>query len=131
MAKDAGFKVVAHMMPDLPNVGWERDVEGFKVRDGVESFPLQLFLVADRQMCGCVVVGVFRESRLSYGWTQDLSDTGDSRHRLVRALEDRPVQELPSGGARRARGEAAGAGAALDSSLPHPAVCRCRRSGGA
>lgn len=29
MAKDAGFKVVAHMMPDLPNVGWERDVEQF------------------------------------------------------------------------------------------------------
>jgi elongator complex protein 3 len=31
MAKDAGFKVVAHMMPDLPNVGWERDIEQFIV----------------------------------------------------------------------------------------------------
>lgn len=31
MAKDAGYKVVAHMMPDLPNVGWERDIEQFKV----------------------------------------------------------------------------------------------------
>ncbi|GBF89225.1 elongator complex 3 [Raphidocelis subcapitata] len=29
LAKDAGFKVVCHMMPDLPNVGWERDVEAF------------------------------------------------------------------------------------------------------
>ncbi|XP_046878013.1 elongator complex protein 3 [Hypomesus transpacificus] len=28
-AKDAGFKVVAHMMPDLPNVGMERDIEQF------------------------------------------------------------------------------------------------------
>ncbi|XP_065898922.1 elongator complex protein 3 [Dysidea avara] len=28
-AKDAGFKVVAHMMPDLPNVGLERDIEQF------------------------------------------------------------------------------------------------------
>lgn len=28
-SKDAGFKVVAHMMPDLPNVGLERDVEQF------------------------------------------------------------------------------------------------------
>lgn len=28
-AKDAGFKVVSHMMPDLPNMGLERDVEGF------------------------------------------------------------------------------------------------------
>lgn len=31
LAKDAGFKVVAHMMPDLPNVGLERDTEGFTV----------------------------------------------------------------------------------------------------
>jgi elongator complex protein 3 len=31
MSKDAGFKVVAHMMPDLPNVGIERDLEQFKV----------------------------------------------------------------------------------------------------
>ncbi|OBZ65743.1 Elongator complex protein 3 [Grifola frondosa] len=30
LAKDAGFKVVAHMMPDLPNVGVERDLEQFK-----------------------------------------------------------------------------------------------------
>ncbi|XP_041358716.1 elongator complex protein 3 isoform X1 [Gigantopelta aegis] len=29
MSKDAGFKVVVHMMPDLPNVGWDRDVEQF------------------------------------------------------------------------------------------------------
>jgi len=31
LSKDAGFKVVAHMMPDLPNVGMERDLEQFKV----------------------------------------------------------------------------------------------------
>ena len=30
LAKDAGFKVVAHMMPDLPNVGLERDLEQFQ-----------------------------------------------------------------------------------------------------
>lgn len=29
LSKDAGFKVVSHMMPDLPNVGIERDVEQF------------------------------------------------------------------------------------------------------
>nr|XP_020668256.1 elongator complex protein 3 [Pogona vitticeps] len=29
LAKDAGFKVVAHMMPDLPNVGLERDIDQF------------------------------------------------------------------------------------------------------
>ena len=31
MGKDAGFKVVTHMMPDLPNVGLERDIEQFIV----------------------------------------------------------------------------------------------------
>ena len=31
LAKDSGFKVVAHMMPDLPNVGMERDLDQFKV----------------------------------------------------------------------------------------------------
>uniref|UniRef100_A0A7S1GDJ4 Elongator complex protein 3 n=1 Tax=Bicosoecida sp. CB-2014 TaxID=1486930 RepID=A0A7S1GDJ4_9STRA len=30
LAKDCGFKVVTHMMPDLPNMGWERDLEGFR-----------------------------------------------------------------------------------------------------
>lgn len=29
LAKDAGFKVVAHLMPDLPNVGPERDMASF------------------------------------------------------------------------------------------------------
>jgi histone acetyltransferase (RNA polymerase elongator complex component) len=41
LAKDCGFKVVAHMMPDLPNVGYERDINGFKeffeVRNPVNS----------------------------------------------------------------------------------------------
>lgn len=31
MSKDAGFKVVAHMMPDLPNVDIDRDIEQFIV----------------------------------------------------------------------------------------------------
>jgi elongator complex protein 3 len=30
LAKDCGYKVVTHMMPDLPNMGWERDLEGFR-----------------------------------------------------------------------------------------------------
>ncbi len=29
MAKDAGFKIIAHMMPDLPNIGFERDLAQF------------------------------------------------------------------------------------------------------
>lgn len=31
LSKDAGFKVIAHMMPDLPNVDIERDVNQFIV----------------------------------------------------------------------------------------------------
>jgi elongator complex protein 3 len=29
LAKDCGFKVVTHMMPDLPNTGYDRDYRGF------------------------------------------------------------------------------------------------------
>lgn len=47
LSKDAGFKVVAHMMPDLPNVGMERDIEQFKEffenpafrSDGLKLYP--------------------------------------------------------------------------------------------
>ncbi|QPG75995.1 Elongator subunit [Brettanomyces nanus] len=46
-AKDAGYKVVSHMMPDLPNVGMERDLEQFKEyfenpafrTDGLKIYP--------------------------------------------------------------------------------------------
>jgi elongator complex protein 3 len=31
LAKDAGYKIVAHMMPDLPNCGIERDIWQFQV----------------------------------------------------------------------------------------------------
>ena len=37
LAKDCGFKVVAHMMPDLPNVGLERDIEQFIVSIAVSQ----------------------------------------------------------------------------------------------
>lgn len=40
LAKDAGYKVVSHMMPDLPNVGMERDLDQFKV-------PVTLFIYSD------------------------------------------------------------------------------------
>jgi len=47
LAKDCGFKVVAHMMPDLPNSNMERDMEGFKEffanpqfrADGLKIYP--------------------------------------------------------------------------------------------
>lgn len=45
LAKDAGYKVVSHMMPDLPNVGMERDLDQFKVR-----LPFFIFLFCFRLM---------------------------------------------------------------------------------
>ena len=33
LAKDAGFKVVAHMMPDLPNMTLQRDIQQFVVSE--------------------------------------------------------------------------------------------------
>jgi len=47
LAKDSGYKIIAHMMPDLPNMGWERDIEGFKEyfenpdfrTDGLKLYP--------------------------------------------------------------------------------------------
>ncbi len=41
------MQVVAHMMPDLPNVGWERDIESFREffenpafrTDGLKLYP--------------------------------------------------------------------------------------------
>ncbi|KAK8054538.1 elongator complex protein 3 [Apiospora phragmitis] len=47
-SKDAGFKVVSHMMPDLPNVGMERDMDQFREHfenpafrtDGLKIYPI-------------------------------------------------------------------------------------------
>ncbi|CCI44228.1 unnamed protein product [Albugo candida] len=47
LAKDCGYKIVAHLMPDLPNMGLERDILGFKEffenpafrTDGLKIYP--------------------------------------------------------------------------------------------
>ena len=76
LAKDAGFKVVAHMMPDLPNVGVERDMEQFKVSP-FSSVSSIYFNVP------CDTVGVFRKSSLSFRWTKDLPYTCHPWYRLI------------------------------------------------
>ena len=46
-AHGAQLQVIAHMMPDLPNVGWERDIESFREffenpafrTDGLKVYP--------------------------------------------------------------------------------------------
>lgn len=47
LAKDCGFKIVSHMMPDLPNMGRERDLDGMREyfenpqfrSDGLKIYP--------------------------------------------------------------------------------------------
>ena len=47
LSKDCGYKIIAHMMPDLPNVGFERDLEQFRQyfanpefrSDGLKLYP--------------------------------------------------------------------------------------------
>jgi elongator complex protein 3 len=47
ISKDAGYKIVVHMMPDLPNMGYERDIESFREffenpsfrTDGLKIYP--------------------------------------------------------------------------------------------
>mmetsp|Transcript_1548 Transcript_1548/g.2564 ORF Transcript_1548/g.2564 Transcript_1548/m.2564 type:complete len:548 (+) Transcript_1548:95-1738(+) len=47
LAKDCGFKIVSHMMPDLPNMGKSRDLDGFREyfenpqfrSDGLKIYP--------------------------------------------------------------------------------------------
>lgn len=51
MSKDAGFKVVTHMMPDLPNVGLERDIEQFIVSVFLYK---RVVLMFDRVVFCCV-----------------------------------------------------------------------------
>lgn len=47
LGKDSGYKIIAHMMPDLPNMGYERDLDQFKEifenpdyrMDGLKIYP--------------------------------------------------------------------------------------------
>lgn len=81
LAKDAGYKVVAHMMPDLPNVGVERDLEQFKARPCPP-----IFYSREMDNDPAFGAGVFREPRISLGRAQDLSHASHPWNGLVRAL---------------------------------------------
>lgn len=118
------MQIVAHMMPDLPNVGMERDIEGFKVLFLVDScFYCKYHPEACGKTCDLIrLIGILRKPRVPHGRAEDLPDAGDSWDGLVRAVEDRPLQELPSGRAHRPRREVACAGPALDACLSHSAV---------
>jgi elongator complex protein 3 len=51
LSKDCGFKVVSHMMPDLPNCNLERDLTGFQ-----EYFENPLFCSDDLKVYPTLVI---------------------------------------------------------------------------
>jgi len=52
LSKDAGFKVISHMMPDLPNHGMERDLQGV-------SLPVSLLCCMGRVVRNTVTPGLY------------------------------------------------------------------------
>lgn len=74
LAKDAGFKVVVHMMPDLPNVGWERDIECFR-----EFFENPEFRTDGLKLYPTLVIRGEAQRAWQYGWCK--ATDGVSRHK--------------------------------------------------
>ena len=48
LGKDAGYTIVAHMMPDLPNVDFERDIEQVIVSFFLNCFHFRLSMIMMR-----------------------------------------------------------------------------------
>ncbi|KAM7484757.1 hypothetical protein LguiA_000766 [Lonicera macranthoides] len=108
LAKDAGFKesyivghylAVAHMMPDLPNVGVERDLESFK--EFFES-PLHLELMGLRETGSYIIIlGLISVLELPACAACRLSSlypsNGTSWTRVYRVQRDIPMPLVTSG----------------------------------
>ena len=88
MAKDSGFKVVSHMMPNLPNVDLERDLSQFKV-----TLLMRLTVVMHYFF---YMKGIFRESRISSGWSQTLSHTCNPWNGPLRTMANKSLCQLSS-----------------------------------
>lgn len=58
LAKDSGFKVVAHMMPDLPNVGLERDIDQFIVSVALHPANLEGLCTMSCPLCSSLLLTV-------------------------------------------------------------------------
>ena len=120
VSKDAGYKIVMHMMPDLPNVGIERDIEQFLVRVTVNEWKLHSFHIKCspkilKYFIYCIglytcitfwssrlialfalhfTIGILGEPGVPRGRLKAVPDAGDPRDGSVRALEDGPLPEL-------------------------------------
>lgn len=111
MAKDAGYKIVAHMMPDLPNCGVERDIWQFQEffenpafrSDGLKLYPTLVIR-------GTGQFAIFIPPGLSL------------TIRFVRAVENRKVQELSAECLGGYSGENHGFGPTMDKSVPSATV---------
>ena len=68
LAKNAGFKVIAHMMPDLPNMGWQRDMESFREFFENPDFRTDGLKVQQKSFF-CPFGPVLQVARLLYGDT--------------------------------------------------------------
>lgn len=97
------------MMPDLPNVGWERDIESFR-----EFFENPAFRTGARRGCACwgaprrrCTPGAASAWRTptqpgskpptpppARRWPEAVPHAGHPRHRAVRAVEERAVSQL-------------------------------------
>ncbi len=107
MAKDAGYKIVAHMMPDLPNCGVERDIWQFQ-----EFFENPAFRSDGLKLYPTLVIR---------GTGELIVDIG-AKSRFIRIMAYGQVQELPTKRSGRYRSENHGSRASLDPSLPCAAV---------
>jgi hypothetical protein len=63
LAKDCGFKIISHMMPDLPNMGFERDLEQFRVRfflllvhSLMPAYVEHVWMYVRKHLCVCIKV---------------------------------------------------------------------------
>jgi hypothetical protein len=90
-----GMQVIAHMMPDLPNVGWERDLESFREFFENPAFRSDGLKVCSAAGCQCNSIGGDMPSaagKASAGgvdkdstrWSNaGISHAGHPRHRAI------------------------------------------------
>ena len=118
LGKDAGYKIVAHMMPDLPNVGYERDMRQFQ-----EFFENPAFRTDGLKIYPTLVI---RGTGLYELWkTGRYLQISQAIHLLVacnvRSLPWIPqVQELFTRISGRRGGQHSRTGSAMDADLSHP-----------
>lgn len=86
------LQVVTHMMPDLPNVGLERDIEQFIVSFFIHIIVKQSHLCPTNPLVSSLFSGILWKSCLSGRWFENLSNPGHSWHRWVIFFADQCIK---------------------------------------